>query len=183
MGRNLEFKGSGKFLEIGRSGGKTTVGRNAELGIRYGFQPRSVYGDARAEDGWSALGGSAGAGINLSATDPLLGAYAEGYVFRAQGDTLLAGDERLGVTAAGGVNALSLEGQAGYNPKEKTFGATIGGKLVTVEGGVGVNVAGVNVGVNAEVGLKAELGFKIGKKTELKLPFITLGLSFGGARK
>ena len=48
---------------------------------------------------------------------------------------------------------------------------------------MGVNVAGVNVGVKGEIGLKAELGFKIGKETEIKLPFITIGFSFGGAKK
>jgi hypothetical protein len=38
------------------------------------------------------------------------------------------------------------------------------------------------VGVSGELGFKAEIGFKIGKRTEIKLPFVSFGLNFGGAK-
>jgi len=36
--------------------------------------------------------------------------------------------------------------------------------------------------VSGEVGWKAELGLQIGKVTKVKLPFVSLGISFGGAK-
>ena len=53
---------------------------------------------------------------------------------------------------------------AGY--RHGTVGAKIGGSLMSADGDVGVNVAWANVGLHGEIGLKAELGFKLGAKTE-----------------
>ena len=93
---------------------------------------------------------------------------------------MFAGDKDLGFTGSGEVKVLSGEASAGF--KEWTLGASAGVNLASVKGELGANVAGINVGVGAEVGLKAEIGFKIGKETEIKLPFVTLGISFGGAK-
>jgi hypothetical protein len=93
----------------------------------------------------------------------------------------VAGSENLGLSGGMGINALKGEGFIGI--KDNSLGATIGGTLVSVEGETGVNVAGVNVGVTGEIGLKAELGLQIGPKTKIKLPFITLGFTIGGAKE
>jgi hypothetical protein len=52
--------------------------------------------------------------------------------------------------------------------------------LASIEGSVGANVAGVNVSLTGEIGFKAEFGITFGKRTEIKLPFISFGLRFGG---
>ena len=46
-----------------------------------------------------------------------------------------------------------------------------------------MNVAGYNVGVSGEIGLKAEAGFQIGKDgVEIKLPLFSFGINFGKAK-
>lgn len=46
-----------------------------------------------------------------------------------------------------------------------------------------MNVAGVNVGVSAEIGLKLELGLSIGKNTQVKPGPFSFGISFCGAKR
>jgi hypothetical protein len=152
------------------------------IGIKYGIGKGALFGDAKAPDGISAVGGEYGVELSVEGFKKgKLGIFGDYYTAKAQGDMIFAGDKQLGLTGAGEVRALSAQAFAGY--KDGTLGASIGGSLVSAKGEIGANVAGYNVGVSGEVGLKAELGFKVGKKgVEIKLPLITLGFSFGGAR-
>lgn len=90
----------------------------------------------------------------------------------------VVGSDKWGVTDNANVKALSADAFAGF--QDGTLGAQAGVDLVSATGGVGVNVAGVNVGVDATIGIKAELGIEIGKKVEVKLPFVSFGFSIGG---
>lgn len=91
------------------------------------------------------------------------------------------GNSDLGITKNDSIEALSLEGFIGVH--DGNIGAKIGGKLVSVTREVGVNIAGANVGLKGEVGIKAEFGFSFGKQgVEVKLPFASIGLSFGKAK-
>ena len=90
------------------------------------------------------------------------------------------GDETLAVTGGVRGEALSAEGFLGY--RDGSLGAEAGVNLVSVEGEVGTNIAGYNVGVNGEIGLKFEIGASIGKNTRIKLGPFSLGISFGGAK-
>ncbi|HEY1388200.1 MAG TPA: hypothetical protein VGF38_06610 [Ktedonobacterales bacterium] len=101
-------------------------------------------------------------------------AAVEGY------DETVIGSKQFGYTDETTTKALAGEGFAGF--EDGNLGAHVGVDLVSVERQVGVNVAGVNVGLDGEIGLKAELGFQIGKKTEVKLPFISFGFAIGGAK-
>jgi hypothetical protein len=107
-----------------------------------------------------------------------LGPYAEGYIARGDVDGVL-GNDRLGLTGGVGVTAVSAEGFLGW--RHTSFGGSVGVKLAAVDGKVGVNVAGWNVNLIGEAGLKAEFGFTIGAETQVKLPFLSLGFSFGRA--
>lgn len=147
--------------------------------LRYGINDKAVFGDP-TKDGLSAIGGSIGVGTGVSMKGPIIGPYGEFYVGQGTVDGVWGGDNA-GLTGGLKGRVLAVDGFAGY--KDGSIGATIGGSLVSVEGEAGVNVAGANVGVKGEVGLKAELGFKLGKETEVKLPFVTIGFSFGRAKK
>jgi hypothetical protein len=89
------------------------------------------------------------------------------------------GSTNLGLTYGGDAKVLSASGFAGM--KDDSAGAEIGVNLAEVDGHLGTDIAGVNVGVNAGVGLKLELGVEVGKHTQIKLGPFTLGLDFGGA--
>jgi hypothetical protein len=179
FGDKAEFKSDGKGVEFDFKKGNNNSPFSPELAIKYGAAD-SVFGDASQSDGWAAVGGELGFKVGMDKDGPIAALYGEAYGFKAQGDTLFAGDKDLGFTGAGEVKVLSADAVAGF--KEGTLGLSAGVNLASVKGELGANIAGVNVGVGAEVGLKAEIGFKIGKKTEIKLPFITIGFSFGGAK-
>lgn len=87
------------------------------------------------------------------------------------------GSQQLGLAGSGNVTGPEAHGQLGL--RDGSVGADIGGSLISATGSAGVDIAGHNVGVNATVGLKAELGFSIGKHTEIKLPFVSIGFNFG----
>jgi hypothetical protein len=89
------------------------------------------------------------------------------------------GSKDLGLTYGGDAKVLSASGFAGI--EDDSLGAEVGVNLAEVDGHLGTDIAGVNVGVNAGVGLKLELGVEIGKHTKVKLGPFTLGLDFGGA--
>lgn len=150
-----------------------------EISIKYAFTEGALFGNP-TEDGVALAGGKVEGGFGFGKKGWMAGLSGEIYALKAETDGVI-GSEELGLTGGAGANVLKGEGFVGI--KDGSLGATIGGTLVSVEGEVGANVAGVNVGLKGEVGLKAELGFKIGKKTELKLPFITIGFSFGKAKK
>ncbi|HEX4202612.1 MAG TPA: hypothetical protein VHZ51_00100 [Ktedonobacteraceae bacterium] len=86
------------------------------------------------------------------------------------------GSQQLGLAGSGNVMGPEVHGQLGI--RNSSIGADIGGSLISATGSAGVDIAGQNIGVNATVGLKAELGFEIGKHTEIKLPFVSIGFNF-----
>lgn len=177
---SLGWKNTGDIYEFdyrkpGKRGG-------FDLGIeaRYGFQDLSVWGNLD-KDGYAVAGFSGGAEVGFSVEEgPKAGLFGEAYAAKAKFDGVY-GDDDLGLTGGFGGNVLKGEGFIGV--KGYSVGATIGGTLASVEGEVGTNVAGVNVGLTGEVGLKAELGFQVGQETKVKLPFVTVGFSFGKAKR
>jgi hypothetical protein len=148
------------------------------------FNTSGSMGDipARAKGDVKFLGhGNIGAAIGFTKDDSfVVGAYGNAYAAKASVLGVL-GDKDLGLTGKGELTAGEVEAFVGY--KDGNFGATVGFKAISAEGEVGANIAGVNVGVKGEIGLKAELGFKVGiDEVEVKLPFVSFGLSFGGAK-
>jgi len=162
-----------------RQGGKFEPGLNLSWVLAEG----AVWGKPR-EDGMSAIGGSAEVGLRANLKDGvMIGAGGEYYTAKGQWDTAMVGNKEYGVTGGMGVKTLSAEGFGGvrFDRKDQRIGATIGANAISVDGNVGANVAGYNVSVTGEAGLKAELGFEVGRKgVEVKLPFVSVGLKFGG---
>jgi hypothetical protein len=148
------------------------------------FNTSGSMGDipARAKGDVKFLGhGNIGAAIGFTKDDGfVVGAYGNAYAAKASVLGVL-GDKDLGLTGKGELTAGEFEGFAGY--KDGNIGATIGVNVISAELEAGANIAGVNVGIKGEVGLKAELGFKIGADgIEAKFPLFSVGLSFGGAK-
>lgn len=169
---------SSKGPDGSRKGGKFAPGIKAT----FGTEESSVWGSPKG-DSLAAVGGYGEAGIRANLDDGvMIGAGGEFYTVKGEWDTAFVGDKEYGVTGGVGFKGLSAEGFAGFqfDKKDQAFGAKVGVNAVSVEGSVGGNVAGVNVSLAGEIGLKAEFGFKIGKKTEIALPFITIGFKFGG---
>lgn len=107
------------------------------------------------------------------------GLTAGANMFDMSNQTVL-GSPFFGFTLNEGITGPSAEAQAGL--RQNSLGASIGASALTASGGAGVNIAGFNIGVTGGIGAKVELGFQIGAKTELKLPFITVGFTVGSAK-
>lgn len=152
---------------------------NAKLQLLEGsvFKQEFLDGHLKLQE----LGGAAGLGIKQDSQGRLIiGAYAEAYAAKAKLEGTMIGDKDLGWTGGVEAKALSATGFAGY--RDGSIGADIGVNLVSVKGETGANIAGYNVGVSGEIGLKLELGAQIGKNTKIKLGPFTIGFSFGGAK-
>jgi len=163
---------------------------------KYGFK----YGIPEGNFGSKSIGGStqlgpiktsgmiegtlgeydAGAGVEYTKKHGFsAGVFGEIYSATAKAEAVI-GDEQFGLTRDIEVKGPGAEGFIGI--RENSIGASIGVSAATLKGETGVNIAGANVGVSGEVGWKAELGLQIGKVTKVKLPFVSLGISFGGAK-
>jgi hypothetical protein len=129
---------------------------------------------------WDVVGGEGGIGIKQIDGKWTVGGAAEVYAGKVQVEGALAGDERLGWTGGVEAKVLSAKGFVGY--QDGSVGAEIGGNLVSAKGETGVNIAGANVGVSGEIGLKMELGLRVGKNTSVKLGPISFGINFGRAK-
>lgn len=186
-GGTREGKFTFRELELGKDKSENP----RELGFRYGLIEGSAW-SKKAESSVSvgpihevtSVKGSLGsydAGIEagFGKHGLTVGAYGEVYSATVQSESVI-GNKTFGLTRDDEIRGPGAEATLGL--RDGTLGASIGFSAVTVKEQVGANVAGVNVGLSAEVGLKAEFGFKIGKKTEVKLPFVTLGIGFGGAK-
>lgn len=178
---NFEFQGKGNIWTYDKNDGGAF---DPAIGVVYGTKDLAVFGNP-SEDGFTAIGGKGGVGVGVTTDDDgrivtIAGAHGEFYVGQGKVDGV-HGDDDLGLTGGFTGKVLSADGFAGY--KDGSIGAQIGGSLISVEGEAGINVLGANVGLKGEIGLKAELGFSIGKDTEIKLPFVTIGFSFGGAKE
>lgn len=161
--------------------GKFTSGKGFEFGVDL-FSGALKSGEFFGGYGKGELGGGL-AGIGLKKVDGkwLLGGALEVYAARAKVEGTMVGDKDLGWT--GGVDVKVLQGKAFAGYYDGSVGAEAGVNLASIKGETGVNIAGANVGVNAEIGLKLELGLSIGKNTKVKLGPISFGISFGGAKK
>lgn len=169
---------SAKGADGSRKGGKFSPGIKAT----FGTEESSVWGNPKG-DGVAVVGGYGEVGLKANLDDGvMIGGGGEFYTVKGEWDTALVGDKEYGVTGSVGFKGPSAGGFAGFqfDRKDQAIGASIGVNAVSVDGSVGGNVAGVNVSLTGEVGLKAELGLKIGRRTEVKLPFISFGLKFGG---
>lgn len=122
--------------------------------------------------------GEAGAQFGVGKDGFIAGAYGEYDAVAISGGAVLGGS-LLGLTVSAGGSAGSAEGFVGY--KAGTVGATVGASAVAGEVGVGLNVAGANIGVKAGAAVGFELGIKLGAETEIKTGPFKIGLSFGKA--
>ncbi len=161
--------------------GKFTSGKGFEFGVDL-FSGALKSGEFFGGYGKGELGGGL-AGIGLKKVDGkwLLGGALEVYAARAKVEGTMVGDKDLGWT--GGVDVKVLQGKAFAGYYDGSVGAEAGVNLASIKGETGVNIAGANVGVNAEIGFKLELGLSVGKNTKVKLGPISFGISFGGAKK
>lgn len=179
----------------------TWTGKGVIFAPKYSFQDNKWENKKAAEikiEGWKGAlkteefwggrgkvelgGGAAGAKIGINEEGKFTaGPYGEVYAAKVKAEGTLVGDQNLGWTGGFEARALSAEGFIGV--KDSSLGGSIGVNVASFKAETGANVAGYNVGVNAEIGLKFELGFQVGKNTKVKLGPFTLGLSFGGAKK
>ncbi|MEO6062596.1 MAG: WXG100 family type VII secretion target [Thermoflexales bacterium] len=161
--------------------GKFTSGKGFEFGVDLfsGALKKGEFLDGYGK--WEAGGGLAGIGLKKVDGKWLLGGAAEVYAGRVKVEGTMVGDQDLGWTGGVDVKVLQAKAFAGYY--DGSVGAEAGINLASIKGETGVNIAGANVGVNAEIGLKLELGLTIGKNTKVKLGPFSFGISFGGAKK
>jgi WXG100 family type VII secretion target len=150
-------------------------------GLDFKLGPKGALWGDPSKNGFSAGGAEGGIGFGWNDKGGYAGLYGEAYVLAGKLEGTVIGDKQFGGTAGISGKLLAAEAFAGY--KDGQFGAKIGGTLASAKGDVGVNVAGYNVGVSGEIGLKAEAGFEIGKKgVAIKLPLFSIGISFGKAK-
>lgn len=137
-------------------------------------------------------------GASVSETSRLeLGNYSYGFGINNDDGSLNVGlqssytalkmseDGRLGSTnlgATAGVEADVGEVDAFVGLHKGELGAEVGVTGISETGSIGMDVGGKNLSLDGTIGLKAQLGFEIGPKTEIKLPFISFGFSFGDAK-
>lgn len=106
------------------------------------------------------------------------GAYGE-YDLATASRAAVLGSSMLGITVSGSASAISADGFVGY--KEGTVGASIGASAASGDVGLGVNIAGINIGLEAGLFAGLELGIKLGADTEVKVGPFKVGLNFGKA--
>jgi hypothetical protein len=128
-----------------------------------------------------AIGGETSLGFGVTESGKFfVGAFGDVYLAKIT-DTKVIGDQDLGFTDETEIEVLSAEGFAGY--KDEKIGFKVGVNVISAEREIGMNIAGYNVGVSGEIGLKWEWGFEFGSKgAEVSFPFASIGLSFGGAK-
>ncbi len=184
---NFDFTFSDKWTSDDGWNKDTELGLEAKLGVFEG-----AYVEGERSSNWQLgrydIGGTvgeygvsqgeAGAQFGVGEDGFVAGAYGEYDVATASGGAVVGGS-LLGLTFSAGGSAGSAEGFIGY--KEGTVGASVGASAVAGELGLGLNVAGANIGVKAGASLGFELGVKLGTDTEIKAGPFKIGLSFGKA--
>ena len=167
---NVKIKG-----KVEPSSGKREIGVDLASGAV--AKGEALGGVAKGE----VLGGSAGIKFGQGKDGKFMaGAAAEVYAAKGKLEGTMVGDKDLGWTGGVEAKALSAKGFAGY--KDGSVGVEVGVNLISAKAETGANIAGYNVGVSGEIGLKLELGLSIGKKTTVKLGPISFGFSFGDAK-
>lgn len=166
------------------------LGIIGKYGVRYPLVDKTMYNLSRDKNNhWKIDAGTLKAGVgaevgwNEKGTfESLFGLYGEGSALKAQGQWMLSSDDDLGIAADLEVKVLSGDVLVGWNGKE--FGLSAGINIASVKGEISKNIAGYNVGVNAEVGLKWEIGFSGSSEgIQVKMPFVSFGLGFGSAKQ
>lgn len=184
--------------EAGYAGGWDAKDKKREVSKGVGAEVTLVdseYYDAEDVEGKTNLGGQevaykgdvqagkfqagVGAGYDKKSGKYSAGVFAEGSSVQLTGEGVV-GDENFGTTGDIQIDVAKFDGFAGY--RDGSVGASAGASLVSLEGGAGVNVAGLNVGVRGGISVGFELGFTVGKTTEIKLGPFKVGLSFGAAK-
>lgn len=122
--------------------------------------------------------GDVGAAFGLGLDGFSAGIYGEYDVFETSGTAVLGGS-LLGLTLSAGGSAGSAQGFLGI--KDNSIGASIGASAVSGDVGLGVNIAGANVGLKVGASAGFELGIKLGQESELKAGPFKVGLRFGKA--
>ena len=92
---------------------------------------------------------------------------------RLYGDAHI-GNDLFGVGASGEAALGEVNAWAGL--RDGQFGASVGANYASISGEASASIAGMDVGVGAELGFKAELGMSIGDKVEVDLPFASISL-------
>jgi len=106
------------------------------------------------------------------------GLYGEVSGAESSGNVVL-GSTGFGITAVGAIKAGALEGFIGV--KENDLGGSFEASLASLEGGLGLNIAGFNVGVNTGASVGIGLGLTIGDDITVKLGPFKIGLHIGKA--
>lgn len=119
-------------------------------------------------------------GAAVSQTGSQLGGQVGGVWFQEQ-DSVVIGNQGIGFTGSAGLNLVGGEAMVGI--VDTSLGASVGVNLGSLEASAGLNVLGNNVAAIGEVGIKAELGLSIGRRTEVKLPFVSFGFDVGEAKE
>jgi|APSaa5957512622_1039677.scaffolds.fasta_scaffold40442_2 hypothetical protein len=171
----------------GMQDGKPSLGVQANIDLFDGAYAEGE-GSANWDVGGADIGGTVGeygvsqweVGAKFGAGEDgfTAGAYAEYDVAEVSGAMVL-GSSMLGITLGGEASAGSADAFVGY--KEGTVGASIGASAAAGEVGLGLNVAGINVGVGAGLSAGVEFGITIGAETEVKVGPFMVGLHFGKA--
>lgn len=174
-----KLKTGGDIYKFDRKkGGKFDPGLN----VMYELAEGSVWGDPSKSDSSSALGYTIEAGVKVDGDGVMIGVGGEIYAAQGSYDTVFIGDSEYGLTGEIGYEVAKADAFIGARFNEDGFdvGGTVGVNLVSAKGEIGTNIAGFNVGVTGEVGLKAELGFSLSDEgVEIKAPFFSIGFSFG----
>jgi WXG100 family type VII secretion target len=152
----------------------------SELGFRYEVNKGALKNLAQDPNGhWTVGAGTYAGGIGVDGSR--IGLYGEFSTFKAETAGMI-GDENLGLVGEANVKAGSVDVLAGWDAKTGKLGLSAGFTVASVEGEVSTNVAGVNVGVTGEFGLKFEAGLAWDNGPIVKLPFFSVGFSFGKAK-
>lgn len=117
-------------------------------------------------------------GISLSGPSLSLGDL-KGSVFSSE-HGVISGHWLMGFTGELSTSAAPVSANAGL--KDWSVAAKVGGSVASARVTGGVNYLGANMGLYAEARLGGELGFSVGKRTELHALIISLGLTVSAAK-
>ena len=170
----------GKFTFLQYDAKKGGWNNPSELGFRYAVK-EDAFGKLGRDpnDHWKIDAGAYEGGFGADGS--LVGGYLGISGIKAETEGII-GDENLGLVGDATLKVASGEVLAGWDLEKRRFGVNAGFTVASVEGEVSANVAGVNVGVTGEVGLKFEVGLAWDNGPQVKLPFFSLGFSFGKAK-
>ncbi len=123
---------------------------------------------------------SAGIGLQKKEGKWMLGLAGDITAAKGKSEGTIVGDSDLGVTQGLEIKVLQGSGLFGY--KDGSIGADVGLNLASIKLEQGFNLAGWNVSMNAETGIKWEFGAEVGKNSRVKVGPFTIGFSIGDAK-